>query len=134
MTFIFFPRGIKTHGYLLVFKSKNYLTYVGIIFSNDVFFFLACPAKCEEDLTGDGVCEKACDIEECDFVDIDCNVLIKRNNLFVFVEWIVMAMCKCLKKKKSFKIFGGIIGSIQDFGKRWFFVNFWNGNDQKKTT
>ena len=49
-------------------------------------FFLACPPKCKEDLTGDGVCEKACDIKECNFVDIDCNVLVKRNNLFLFVE------------------------------------------------
>ena len=57
-----------------------------IIVSNDVFFFLACPPKCVEDLIGDGVCDKACDIEECNFVDIDCNVLVKRNVLFLFIE------------------------------------------------
>ena len=49
-------------------------------------FFLACPPRCTEDLIGDGVCEKACDVEKCNFVDIDCNVLVKRNNLFLFVE------------------------------------------------
>jgi hypothetical protein len=60
------------------------LAHLGIIVSNDVFFFLACPPKCKDDFSGDGICQKACDIEECDFVDIDCNVLVKRNSFFLF--------------------------------------------------
>ena len=57
------------------------MAYLRIIVSNDVYIFLACPPECTEDLAGDGVCEKACDVEECDFVDIDCNVLVERNCL-----------------------------------------------------
>ena len=132
--FYFVLRGIKTQGYLLSFKSKNYLAYLWIIVSNDLSFFLACPPKCKEDLAGDGVCEKACDIEECDFVDIDCNVLVKRNGFF-FVEWIFMTRSKLvLQKRKVLRSLRGELEVLKILENVDVFVNFWNENVQKKTT